>query len=329
MGLKARLGFSVKRGQPAFRLFFATDVHGSDRCFRKFLAAASVYEANALILGGDVAGKAMVPIVPKTTATYSFSFQGAQQTVRPSELDEVEQRIKFNGFYPRVTDAREMQRMAEDPQYLARLFEEAISTQIAGWCELAAERLSDDVRCIITPGNDDPRVIDGILARAPKVECPELATVELGPVWLASLGNTNRTPWDTEREFDEPELARQIHEVVEPCVGRGPLIFNFHCPPHGSGLDTALKLDADFRPVLDHSSPVEIPVGSMAVREAIERYQPVAGLHGHIHESAGAIRIGRTWCFNPGSEYGSGALKGLILDLEENGDVRGHLFTHG
>lgn len=329
MGLKTRLGVFGKRAQPAFRLFFATDVHGSDRCFRKFLAAASAYEANALVLGGDVAGKAMVPIVPKTSATYAFAFQGAEEMVSADELEDVERRIKFNGFYPRVTDASEMQRMTEDPEYVARLFEETIAAQVTGWCELAAERLADDVRCIITPGNDDPRVIDGVLARASKVECPELATVELGPVWLASLGNTNRTPWDTDREFDEPELARQIREMVEPVEARGPLIFNFHCPPLGSGLDTALKLDGDFRPVLDHGNPVEIGVGSSAVREAIELYQPVAGLHGHIHESAGAMRIGRTWCFNPGSEYGSGALKGLILDLDENGDVCGHLLTHG
>lgn len=81
--------------------------------------------------------------------------------------------------------------------------------------------------------------------------------------------------------------------------------------------------------MLDHGRPVEIPVGSHAVLEAIQRYQPVAGLHGHIHESQKAARIGRSWCFNPGSEYASGALKGLILDLEANGDVRTHLFTSG
>jgi uncharacterized protein len=329
MGLKKRLGFSGKQAGLAFRVFFATDVHGSDRCFRKFLAAASVYEANALILGGDVAGKAMVPIVPKAAATYSYSFHGARQTVSAGELEEVERRMKFNGFYPRITESAEVQRMAEEPDYVAQLFEEAIVAQLSGWCELAAERLRDDVRCIITPGNDDPRIIDGVLARAARVECPELATVELGPVWLASLGNTNRTPWDTEREFDESELARQITTMVEPCAARGPLVFNFHCPPYRSGLDTVVQLDSDFRPVLDHGNPVEIPAGSTAVREAIERYQPVAGLHGHIHESAGAAQIGSTWCFNPGSEYGSGALKGLILDLEENGDIRSHLFTHG
>lgn len=172
-------------------------------------------------------------------------------------------------------------------------------------------------------------MIDGVLARASKVECPELTSVELGPVFLASLGNTNRTPWHTEREFGEAELAHQITAMVDPFVERGPLIFNFHCPPYRSGLDTVLKLDSNLRPVLDHGRPLEIPCGSTAVREAVERYQPVAALHGHIHESQGVRRIGRTWCFNPGSEYETGLLRGLILDLEEDGAIHSHLFTHG
>jgi uncharacterized protein len=318
-----------KSRRPPFRLFFATDVHGSDRCFRKFLAAASAYQADALILGGDVAGKAMVPIVPEGDARYAFSFQGLRETVGADELDDVRRRLNFNGFYPRLTEPAEVRQMTEDPAYVARLFEQAIVEQLRGWCDLAAERLAEDVRCIITPGNDDPRAIDGVLAAATRVECPELATVEVGPIWLASLGNTNRTPWDTDREFDEPQLAEQIARMVEPFADGRPLLFNFHCPPYGSGLDTAAKLDRDFRPVFEHGHPVDVPVGSTAVREAIERYQPVAGLHGHIHESASATRIGRSWCFNPGSDYASGVLKGLILDLEEDGDVRNHLFTSG
>jgi uncharacterized protein len=314
--------------RPAFRIFFATDVHGSDRCFRKFLAAASAYRADALILGGDVAGKAMVPIVQQGSSRYSYSFQGVSATVDAGALDVVKQRMNFNGFYPRLTDAEEMAQMSEDPAYVAELFGHVIGEQIAGWCDLVAERLPDEVRCIITPGNDDPRAIDGVLAAATRVECPELATVELGPVWLSSLGNTNHTPWQTDREFDEQELARQIDGMVGPFADRR-FLFNFHCPPYDSGLDTASKLDADFRPVLDHGSPVEIPVGSTAVREAIERYRPTAGLHGHIHESGKAMKIGDSWCFNPGSDYASGVLKGLILDLEEDGGVRNHLFTHG
>jgi Icc-related predicted phosphoesterase len=271
----------------------------------------------------------MEPIVAESDGRFAYALHGVRETIDTAQLDDVRKRFGFNGFYPRVVEHQEMQRMSEEPEYVKRLFEEAIGDQVVEWCGLAAERLPDSVRCIITPGNDDPRVIDAILESASKVECPERTVVQLGPVWLASLGNTNRTPWATEREFDEPELERQIVEMVDPIAECGPLVFNFHCPPYASGLDTAQELDSELKPVIDHGNPVEIPVGSTAVRDAIKRYGPVAGVHGHIHESAGARKIGRSWCFNPGSEYASGVLRGLIVDFEENGDLRSHLFTQG
>lgn len=318
-----------KTKRPPFRIFFATDVHGSDRCFRKFLAAAKAYNADALILGGDVAGKAMVPIIEESESRFSYSFQGVRETIEQDALFEVKQRLNFNGFYPRIAERVEVERMNEDPAYVAELFERTIADQLAGWCHLAAERLPDNVRCLITPGNDDPLAIDAVLSSALKIECPERVTVPLGPIWLASLGNTNRTPWDTDREYDEEVLAEQIHEMVDPYRDGYPLVFNFHCPPFASGLDTAVELDQDLRPVFQHGAPHEIPVGSTAVRDAIALYRPVAGLHGHIHESAGAVQIGRSRAFNPGSDYASGYLKGLILDLEESGEYRNHLFTNG
>jgi Icc-related predicted phosphoesterase len=70
-------------------------------------------------------------------------------------------------------------------------------------------------------------------------------------------------------------------------------------------------------------------VGSDAVRSVIEHYQPVMALHGHIHESRGAVKIGRTQAFNPGSEYSEGVLRGLIVTLEAGKGVRSHQFVSG
>jgi hypothetical protein len=141
--------FFRKPTRPPFRIFFATDVHGSDRCFRKFLAAASGYQADALILGGDVAGKAMVPIVPEGKSQFAYSFQGVRATIAASDLEDVKQRMNFNGFYPRVTEASEVQRMTEDPQYVVTLFEEVITDQIAGWCDLC---VASSLPATMTPG---------------------------------------------------------------------------------------------------------------------------------------------------------------------------------
>ena len=95
-------------------------------------------------------------------------------------------------------------------------------------------------------------------------------------------------------------------------------IFNLHCPPYDSTLDQAPQLDETLRPTVTMGDLLKIPVGSTAVRAAIERYQPLVGLHGHIHESPGHIKIGRTMCVNPGSEYQSGILRGYIIDLEKD-----------
>jgi uncharacterized protein len=315
--------------QPAYRIFFATDIHGSDRCFRKFLAAASAYRADALVLGGDIAGKALVPIERVGAGRYEVVLHGEARMVGTDELDELAATINFNGFYPRVVEPAETERLREDQAFGEEVFREMICAQVEAWCALAAERLAPDVRCVITPGNDDPLPVDDVLHAAERIECPEREILELGPFSLASLGNTNPTPWDTEREFSEEELAGQIDEMLAGCPDRRALVFNFHCPPYGSRLDTAIELDPELRPVMRHGAPVEIPVGSTAVRDAIDRFVPTVALHGHIHESQGVQHIGSSVCLNPGSDYASGVLKGAIVDFDEEGGYVNHLFTSG
>jgi Icc-related predicted phosphoesterase len=314
--------------RPAYRVFFATDIHGSDRCFRKFLAAASVYRANALILGGDIAGKALVPIERRPADRYEVVLHGEARTVGGDELDELAARINFNGFYPRVVEPAETERLREDAAFGEEVFRQMICAQVEDWCALAADRLDPEVRCVITPGNDDPLEVDDVLVAAERIECPEREVVPLGPFSLASLGSTNPTPWSTEREYSEQDLAAQIDAILAGHAERR-LVFNFHCPPYGSRLDTAIELDAELRPVMRHGAPVEIPVGSTAVRDAIQRFAPTVALHGHIHESQGVWRHGSTVCLNPGSDYASGVLKGAIVDFDEEGGYVNHLFTSG
>lgn len=312
----------------AYRLFFATDVHGSDQCFNKFLAAARVYEADAIILGGDIIGKAIVPLVRQPDG-YLVSFQGVSATYSGGALDEIKERIRHNGLYPLETDETDAARLKDDDVFGRQVFERIMVEQVERWCSRAEERCPTDVRCIITPGNDDPHVIDDVLRNAARVECPEGEVCEIGPAWLASLGNTNRTPWDTDREFDEPDLTAQIDAMLAPVADGRPLILNFHCPPYDSGLDRVAELDGELRAVVRHGQVRQVGAGSTAVRDGIVRYKPTVGLHGHIHESHGAIKIGSTWCLNPGSEYASGVLKGVIVDLDEDGRYHNHLLTSG
>ncbi|OLB89564.1 MAG: hypothetical protein AUI15_25930 [Actinobacteria bacterium 13_2_20CM_2_66_6] len=270
----------------ALRIYFATDIHGSDRCFRKFLAAAESYEADALVLGGDIAGKGLVPI-RSHNGTLSAKVRGEAVTVPRDEEGRLRAEINRLGFYSLITDDADIERLESEPAHLERAFERAIIEQIEGWCKLAEERLAPRVRCIITPGNDDPKAIDPVLKAGPRIESPEAEICELGPVVMASCGD------------------------------------------YGSGLDFAAELDPQLRPVIRGGRPSIVPVGSKAVRDVVKRYQPVVGLHGHIHESKGAQKIGSTMCLNPGSDYSADVLRGAIVDFAEDGSYIDFLFTTG
>jgi Icc-related predicted phosphoesterase len=312
----------------ALRLYFATDIHGSERCFRKFLAAAKTYEADALILGGDIAGKGLVPI-RAVDGTLSATVRGESVSVPREEEPRLRAEINRLGFYSVITDEDERQRLDSDREYQNTVFKREIIRQIEGWCELAAERLAPEVRCIITPGNDDPTDIDPVLKAAPRIESPEGELFELGPVLLASCGDVTPTPWNTEREYSEDELGKRLAKMMDAVPTGRRVVVNFHNPPFSSGLDFAAELDDTLLPVLRGGRPSIIPVGSKAVREAIKKYQPVVGLHGHIHESRGAQKIGRTMCINPGSDYSTDLLRGAVVDLAADGSFLDFLLTAG
>jgi Icc-related predicted phosphoesterase len=281
-----------------------------------------------LVLGGDIAGKGLVPIRSEN-GTLSAKVRGEMVTVPRAEEERLRAEINRLGFYSVITDPPDVERMENDPNYLVGAFEHAIIEQIEGWCRLAEERLPATVRCIITPGNDDPKAIDPVLKSAPRIESPEAELVELGPVLMASCGDVTPTPWNTEREYPEEELGRRLEAILDPAPAGTRVVVNFHCPPYGTGLDFAAELDSELRPVIRGGRPSIIPVGSKAVRDVIKKYQPVVGLHGHIHESRAAQKVGSTMCLNPGSDYSADVLRGAIVDFAQDGSYIDFLFTTG
>jgi uncharacterized protein len=280
------------------------------------------------VLGGDIAGKGLVPI-RSDNGSLSAKVRGEMVTVPRAEEERLRAEINRLGFYSVITGPAEVERMENDGAYLVGAFERAIIDQIQDWCKLADERLPASVRCIITPGNDDPKAIDPVLKSAPRIESPEAELVELGPVLMASCGDVTPTPWNTEREYPEEELGRRLEAILDPAPPGSKVVVNFHCPPYGTGLDFAAELDSELRPVIRGGRPSIIPVGSKAVRDVIKKYQPVVGLHGHIHESRAAQKIGTTMCLNPGSDYSADVLRGAIVDFAQDGSYIDFLFTTG
>lgn len=307
-------------------IFFATDIHGSERCFMKFINAAKFYSANALILGGDVTGKALVPVVRQpATGTWHATFLGETVTLESDEaLAAFEKRVRHAGTYPFRTTPDELAAMESDRSLVDRLFTRLMVESVERWCGIAEERLrGTGVRCFIDAGNDDePEIVD-TLRQAAFVEMPEGQVIQLDDEHeMISSGFANTTPWHAPRDIPDEQLAVFIEGMASQLRAPQRAVFNIHVPPFATGLDTAPLLDDHLKPLVVAGEITTGPVGSKAVRSAIERYQPLVSLHGHIHESRAASKLGRTLCINPGSEYGDGNLRGAIVTLK--GDKLGN-----
>lgn len=321
--------FKRRQKEGIVRLFYAGDVHGSRLCWKKFVNAAAHYPADALVMGGDLTGKALVPIVRRADGTYEARVIGEQRSARTaSELDQLQQAISTNGMYPLIVDEDEAQRLAEDEARRAATFERALLDELRLWVELADERLAGTgTRAYVIPGNDDPWSVDEVLAGgASVVACDEKVEV-VGSHEMVSLGYSNRTPWKTPRELDEEEIYVRLRRLTDQLEKPERAILNVHVPPWESSLDTAFEVDEDFNYVTRGGRPHEVPTGSRAVRQIIEETQPLLSLHGHIHESKGVTRIGRTVAVNPGSDYGSGHLDGCLVHLAPERVVNRYLVS--
>jgi len=311
------------------RLFYAGDVHGSRICWKKFVNAAAHYPAEVLVMGGDLTGKALVPIVRRGNGSYSARVLGEQRLARTAEeLDQMQRAISTNGMYPLIVDQEEAQRLGEDATRREAAFERALLDELRLWVELADERLADtDARAYVIPGNDDPWSIDDVLEAGTCVVACDEKVERVGPHELVSFGYSNRTPWHTPRELDEEEIYKRLKGLTDQLEAPESAIFNIHVPPWESSLDTAFEVDEELEYVTKGGRPHEVPTGSHAVRQIIEEAQPVLSLHGHIHESKGVTKIGRTVAINPGSDYGSGRLDGCLVHLTPQRIVNRYLVS--
>lgn len=321
--------FKRRQKDEVTRLFYAGDVHGSRVCWKKFVNAAAHYPAEVLVMGGDLTGKALVPIVREGDGSYSAEVIGERRVARTAEeLDQMQRAISTNGMYPLIVDPSEAEGLAADAVRREEAFELALQEELRLWVELADERLAaTGARAYVIPGNDDPWTVDAILAAGTSVVACDETVEQVGPHELVSFGYSNRTPWHTPRELDEDEIYSRLKRLVEQLEEPGRAILNVHVPPYESSLDTAYEVDAELRYVMKGGRPHEIPVGSRAVRQIIEETQPLLSLHGHIHESKGVTKIGRTVAVNPGSDYGGGHLDGCLVHLAPDKVVNQYLVS--
>jgi Icc-related predicted phosphoesterase len=311
-------------------IYYASDVHGADRCWRKFLGAGRFYGVEALIMGGDLTGKAIIPIEERPDHTFRAELLGEERLARDKEeLDELLDAVRYNGMYPWQATSEEIVRHRDDADLRESLFDGVILAELRRWIELADERMQQyGIDVFVMAGNDDPWNCDEVLEQARFVRACDDRIVQIGSHEMISCSYANPTPWHSPRELDENALYERINRMASQLEHPERAIFNLHVPPYNTGLDTAQQITEDLEPVFVGGQPVEIPVGSTAVRQLIEEYQPLLAVHGHIHESRGEMQIGRTWVINSGSEYNSGRIHGAVVKLADD-EVVSHQLVVG
>ena len=314
----------------SMRIYFATDIHGSDVCWRKFLNAAKFYDVDTLILGGDVSGKAVVPVVAHPGGFLVRQFSG-DRVLTAEETEAAETRIRDMGFYPYRTTDEELDATWDQPDAVNRVFLTLMRQTLTRWLDLAEQRLAGTgIRLYAMTGNDDPPELQQMLRGSAVLTETEDNVLDLGEgISMISFGYSNPTPWHTPRELDDDELERRIEKLARQVDRPERAVFNLHVPPARTSIDKAPALDSSLKPIVKGGAMVMQSVGSEGVRRVLERHQPMLGLHGHIHESRGAVRLGSTLSINPGSEYGDGILRGAVLELDGKRGVRHYQLPSG
>ena len=308
------------------KIFFVTDIHGSNVCYRKFLNALKAYKVDVGILLGDLTGKVLVPLVERAGGGWETTLMGTHTEVNTAaELAELKKTVEMLGYYWVHQTPDEFRTHRDDSGKVDVLFKQLMLARLEEWIALADERLAGtSFKVYMAPGNDDHLEVDQVIEDSAAIVNCNNRNVMVGNHEMITFSWTNPTPWNTPREKPDEELEPMLEELVAKVQDKKNAIFNFHAPPYGFALDLAPELTKDLIQAADR----KIHVGSRAVAKMIEGHQPLLGLHGHIHESRGVQKIRRTTIINPGSEYSEGILKGVVVVLEKD-KVKDYVFTSG
>ncbi|MDH5483207.1 MAG: metallophosphoesterase [Candidatus Bathyarchaeota archaeon] len=308
--------FKKKKGE-ATKLLFATDMHGSEGSWIKFLNASAMLKVNVAICGGDLTGKMIVPIVERENKEYDYYLMGKTHTIQSSGLEKAYKDIQGIGYYPHLTNEKEYKEMCDDPKKVDKVFHNLMVSTLKRWFDLIPKKVSNETRVVVCPGNDDRFPVDELIEDHKAVINGEAEVIDVDESHeMISCGWVNPSPWKTAREEDEDKLEERLEKYISKLKNVKSAIFNFHAPPYQTKLDEAPLLDNELNPIIQGGRIIMVPVGSKAVKKLIEKYQPFLGLHGHIHESSGSMKIGRTHCVNPGSEYAEGIIRAFLIEFK-------------
>ena len=215
------------------RIFFTSDVHGSEVCFMKFLNSAKFYQANVLILGGDVTGKMIVPLVEQGDGSAVADFLGIREEVKTAEERQaLEKRIRNSGYYPYSTNVDEFEKLQADKNLVDELFSKVMAAGVKRWVDIADQRLKGtNVKCYISPGNDDRFDIDEVLKASTGILYPEDEVVSIDDHHeMITSAWANTTPWHSPREVPGGRVGQEIPTNDRQGSKYGDCNLQFTCP---------------------------------------------------------------------------------------------------
>lgn len=302
------------------KILFASDLHSSEVFFLKVISTAKNFNVDLLLISGDLTGKAIVPIVKLDSGLYVTTFMGEDYKVSEAELPPLQRDVRKCGYYYRIMNRQEYEEFKGHPEKIDELFDKVTREAVENWVRKIEEILPKDMRVVMNPGNDDTFAIDEILKKAERIEYTVGKVYNLDDAHeMINCDWVNPTPWNSPRECEEEELEKRLRTEIKRASNMSQLVCDFHAPPFNTTIDLAPKLGKGMKPKMFMGQPQYEHVGSTAVRKVIEEFQPKMGLHGHIHESPGIYKLGKTVCFNPGSEYLEGTMHAYLLTLTPEG----------
>ena len=311
-------------------IFFATDIHGSEVCWRKFLNAGTFHKADVLVMGGDMTGKAMVPIVSRTVG-WDLRLQDQDYVLSTEdEVKAMEKRIADRGYYPIRLTRDEVAAWEADPALVDARFKAEMVGMVERWMALADERLKGTgIRCVVSPANDDIFELDPIIEAAELVDLGEGNTIELDGFTMVSTGWANPTPWNTFRELPEdraPDADRRARSPTSPTrTARSSTSMRRRTARTSTTPPSSTPTCATCRAARRSCRSVRTRCATRSSSTGRS-----LSLHGHIHEGRGAVKIGATLAVNPGSTYEDGVLQAAIVDLDsKKGEVKRYLLING
>jgi Icc-related predicted phosphoesterase len=283
-------------------------------------------------LGSGFTSKDLIPIIHQKDGTYSLDFQDNHIVLKKlEEVSNLEKLISDAGRCPVRIDQNQYDELRTDAAQLSGWTSETLDRLMAErlgmWMDFADMKLANsDIDCYVCPGDDDNFIVDEVIRESKSVSNIDGKVLKIDGGYELLGSGWSITRRKAFRGCSEEDLSIKLTEIIDKLNNPASSIFAFHCPPLSSGLDDALDLET--HPNQKLCGKITKPLGSVAVRKAIEKYQPLLGLHGHVHESRKATSIGRTLCINPGSIYEEGTLQGAVIDLDGE-RIRSYYMTSG